>query len=57
MRCSMAYHEIRIILAKVLWHFDLQLCPESEKWNDMKIYIMWDKGPLYCQLKPVKREA
>ncbi|KAK5119344.1 hypothetical protein LTR85_007700 [Meristemomyces frigidus] len=54
---NMAYHEIRIILAKVLWNFDLQLCSESDDWIDQKIYIFWDKGPLYCQLRPVKREA
>lgn len=53
----MAYHEIRLILSKVLWNFDFELCSESEEWIEQKIYLMWDKGPLYCQLKPVKRAA
>ena len=48
---NMAYHEIRIILAKVLWNFDLKLCEDSADWvSEQKIYIMWDKGPLYCQI-------
>jgi len=50
----MAYHEIRLILSKVLLNFDMQLCSESEKWNEQKIFIMWDKKPLYCQLKYVR---
>ena len=50
----MAYHEIRLILAKVLWHFDLKLCGESENWIDQKVYLMWEKGPLKCQITPVK---
>ncbi|KAF2401786.1 benzoate 4-monooxygenase cytochrome P450 [Trichodelitschia bisporula] len=51
---NMAYHEIRIILSKVLWNFDLELCPESENWADQKIFIMWDKGPLWCRAIPVR---
>jgi len=51
----MAYHEMRLILSKILWNFDLELCGECEQWNDQKIMIMWDKSPLYCRLKPVKR--
>lgn len=47
---SMAYHEMRLILAKLLYTFDIQLCKESEEWNDQKTFLMWDKGPLYCQL-------
>lgn len=40
---NMAYHEIRLILSKILWNFDLELCEESAKWAEQKIYIMWDK--------------
>jgi len=50
----MAYHEMRIILAKVLWNFDLQLCAESERWIDMKIYLFWDKPALYCRMKAAR---
>ena len=53
--CSMAYHEMRLILAKLVWNFDLTLCPESQQWLDQKTYIMWDKGPLYVQLRPSQR--
>ena len=53
---NMAYHEIRLILAKMLWHFDLTLCPQSERWADQKVYSLWEKQPLMCRLTP-RREV
>ncbi|KAL4875196.1 cytochrome P450 [Aspergillus karnatakaensis] len=47
---NLAYAIMRTILARVLWEFDLQLCPESEGWHVQKTYGLWDKGPLFCQL-------
>ncbi|KAK0647791.1 Averantin hydroxylase [Lasiodiplodia hormozganensis] len=49
---NLAYHEMRIILAKVLWHFDLQLCAESNNWADQKTYGLWEKPELWVQAKP-----
>ncbi|KAF2813988.1 cytochrome P450 [Mytilinidion resinicola] len=51
---NLAYHEMRLILATVLWHFDLKLCPESADWADQKVYTLWDKPPLMCTLSPVR---
>jgi cytochrome P450 len=54
---NLAYHEMRVILASLLWHFDLDLCEESKGWPDkQKNYIvLWEKQPLMCRLRPVKR--
>ncbi|OJD28891.1 cytochrome p450 [Diplodia corticola] len=52
---NLAYHEMRLILANVLWHFDLELCPESNDWVNQGVYTIWEKGPLKCKLKPVAR--
>ena len=30
--CSLAYAEMHLVLAKLLWNFDLELQPKSEKW-------------------------
>jgi cytochrome P450 len=49
----MAYHEMRLIIAKVLYHFDIELCPESNDWDDQNTYILWEKKPLICKLKAV----
>jgi cytochrome P450 len=50
---NMAYHEMRLIIAKVLYHFDLDLCPESYGWDDQNTYLLWEKKPLMCKLKAV----
>ncbi|KAF2191204.1 cytochrome P450 [Zopfia rhizophila CBS 207.26] len=51
---NMAYHEMRLILAKVLYNFDLELCPESENWTDQEAYTLWEKHPLILNLQPAK---
>jgi len=48
---SMAYHEMRLILAKVLYNFDLELCADSKDWLEQSIFILWDKTPLMVKLK------
>ncbi|KAL1640058.1 hypothetical protein SLS58_007325 [Diplodia intermedia] len=53
---NLAYHEMRLILANILWHFDLDLCDESKDWMDQEVYTIWEKGPLMCKLKPVVRD-
>ena len=48
---NLAYNEMRLILARVLWNFDLELCDESKEWYQQKAYIPWEKPPLMCRLK------
>lgn len=48
---SLAYHEMRIIFATLLWHFDLELCSESSSWLDQKTYILWEKPELMVTIK------
>ncbi|PYH89624.1 cytochrome P450 [Aspergillus ellipticus CBS 707.79] len=48
---NLAYNEMRIICARVLWNFDLELCADSTKWNEQKTYALWEKHPLMCKLK------
>ncbi|KAF5002153.1 hypothetical protein FDECE_10715 [Fusarium decemcellulare] len=55
---NLAYVEMRVILARLIWNFDLILEPESNNWLDkQKVYILWDKGPLMVKLKPVVRNS
>jgi hypothetical protein len=53
-RPSLAYHEMRLVMAKVLFAFDFELDPESENWDDQETYTLWQKKPLICKLKAVK---
>ncbi|OBT98661.2 hypothetical protein VE01_03550 [Pseudogymnoascus verrucosus] len=52
---NLAYAEMRLILAQVLWNFDMELAPESNNWASQKIFSLWQKGPLYVKLTPVVR--
>ena len=52
---NLAYMEMRLILARLVWNFDLELCKESVGWEKQKSYILWEKGPLWVRCKPVVR--
>ncbi|KAL8905669.1 MAG: hypothetical protein Q9207_002483 [Kuettlingeria erythrocarpa] len=48
---GLAYFEMRSILARMLWHFDIQLEEESQDWTEQKEYALWDKPPLWVRLE------
>jgi cytochrome P450 len=50
----LAMAEMRAILARVLWHFDINLCEESAGWNEQKSFILWDKPDLMVRLQARK---
>jgi hypothetical protein len=45
---------MRIILANVLWHFDLELCAESNDWIEQKAYVVWLKLELMVKVKAIR---
>ncbi|KAI0174917.1 averantin oxidoreductase [Pestalotiopsis sp. NC0098] len=54
---NLAYVEMKIILARLLWHFDLQSASdgrEEKDWLDQKVYLIWEKSPLWIKLVPVQ---
>ncbi|RYP69564.1 hypothetical protein DL771_006079 [Monosporascus sp. 5C6A] len=52
---NMAMHEMRLILATLLFTFDLELCDESRDWTEQQSFALWRKNPLMCRLKPRSR--
>ncbi|OOQ88883.1 cytochrome P450 monooxygenase [Penicillium brasilianum] len=48
---NLAYHELRVILAKVLYNFEFSLLPESIGWEKQKTFFLWEKNDLMVQLK------
>ena len=52
---NLAYAEMRLILAKVLYNFDLDLDVKTGPWMDQKVYTLWEKKPLWVKLKPTAR--
>ncbi|KAL2021769.1 hypothetical protein VTK56DRAFT_6712 [Thermocarpiscus australiensis] len=54
---NLAYAEMRLILARIVYDFDLSLADESKDWlQRSRVYTVWEKTPLYVYLTPVKRE-
>jgi cytochrome P450 len=49
---SLAYAEMRLILAKVLFTFDLELVDKERDWiGEQKVFTLWEKGALMVRLK------
>ena len=54
---SLAYNEMRVILARILWNFDLELCSDSEHWDRQITYTLWEKLPLMCRLHDLRNRT
>lgn len=52
---NLAYAESRLLLSKVLYNFDLELAPGQDNWMKQKVYLVWQKGPLYVRLSKLHR--
>ncbi|CAM1511667.1 Fc.00g091800.m01.CDS01 [Cosmosporella sp. VM-42] len=53
---NLAKAEMRLLLARMLWRFDLELMADCRDWTEgQRIYGFWVKPPLRCKLTP-KRE-
>jgi len=52
---ALAYAEMRLIMARLIWNFDLELAAGSEEWGtEQRAYLVWEKGPLMVKLTPVE---
>lgn len=54
---SLAYAEMRLILARILYAFDMELVDKGVDWLDQKVGVLWEKPPLRVYLTPVTRSA
>lgn len=52
---SLAYAEMRLILARLVFDFDMKLAEDSKDWvKRQKSYTLWDRLPLNVYFTPVK---
>ncbi|KAI1325877.1 cytochrome P450 [Xylariaceae sp. FL0255] len=53
---NLAYAEMRMIMARIIWNFDLTLAEESRNWFQVNVkgrgFIGWERPPIYIHLKP-----
>ncbi|KAI0837776.1 putative toxin biosynthesis cytochrome P450 monooxygenase [Hypoxylon sp. FL0890] len=47
---NLARLELRMILARLLWRFDVEQIPSSGDWFDHKAFLIWFRGPLMVKL-------
>lgn len=47
---------MRVIIARLVWNFDMSLAHESEGWMEkQRVFNFWEKPPLKVHMKPVVR--
>ena len=54
---TLAYAEMGLILARVLWNFDLELC-DNKPWGPERkseVWTVWEHQPLMVRVTPAKR--
>lgn len=49
---SLAYHEVRLIIASILWNFDIELENKEMDWLDQKWYGFFEKNKLRVKMTP-----
>ncbi|KAJ5413640.1 hypothetical protein N7509_000267 [Penicillium cosmopolitanum] len=48
---NLAYAEMRLILCKLFWNFDIDLDSRANDWDKAKSYIVWENRPLWVHLQ------
>lgn len=49
---NLAYYEMKLVLTKLLWNFDFELCGESKGWAEtQRVFVLWEKRPLMVKLR------
>ncbi|MCJ1442591.1 MAG: hypothetical protein MMC23_003087 [Stictis urceolatum] len=51
---NLAYSEMRLILARMVYNFDMRLDESSIGWIKQRNYLLWQKGPLRVHLAPAR---
>ncbi|EAQ88706.1 hypothetical protein CHGG_05325 [Chaetomium globosum CBS 148.51] len=53
---NLAYAEMRVVMARMVFEFDMELSERSKNWlKEAKVYTIWKKTELFLRLTPVKR--
>ena len=54
LKYRLAWAEMKLVLAKVLWNFDLELSEKMMEgdWSDQKVYLLNQKMPMYVKMIP-----
>lgn len=48
---NLAYSEMRLIAARIMWRFDVEISGQKDWHNNQRAFVVWEKGPLNATLK------
>lgn len=54
---NLAYLEMRIILAKLVWGFEFDLMKDVDWEEETRLYLLWKKPELKVRFRPVERSG
>jgi len=49
---NLAYVEMRLCLARILFSFDIEPTARIQGWPDQKVFLLWKKPGLWIKMKP-----
>ncbi|KAL0934929.1 cytochrome P450 [Colletotrichum truncatum] len=49
---NLAYAEMKLIIARLVWQFDIQNATEGDWMGSQKVFMVWEKTPLWIKLLP-----
>ncbi|KAI1121838.1 averantin oxidoreductase [Nemania abortiva] len=52
---NLAYAEMKLVVARLVWEFDIENATEGD-WMDQRVFMVWEKSPLYVKLRPARRD-
>jgi cytochrome P450 len=47
----LAYAEMKLILARLVYEFDIQLDDENVDWMNQRVFTLWEKSGMIVRLK------
>ncbi|KAJ6197099.1 LOW QUALITY PROTEIN: cytochrome P450 [Bipolaris maydis] len=55
---NLADAEVRLVMARLVWNFDLEIDPQSKHWMEQnRVHFLWQKPELFIRLIPRKWET
>ncbi|KAF9876812.1 hypothetical protein CkaCkLH20_05658 [Colletotrichum karsti] len=52
---NLAYAEIKLIIARLVLQFDISNATGNDWMESQKVFMVWEKSPLWIKLQPVRR--
>lgn len=48
---------MQLIIARMLWNFDIELVDKNSLWTDQKVHWSWVRTPLIIKIKRAREKS